>query len=58
MTFRLMHGQQAYGKAILADVRKSVSGAFVETNRLTGSHSQARRHRRPSHTKLNFPQTL
>ncbi len=30
MTFRLMHGQQAYGKAILADVRKSVSGAFVE----------------------------
>jgi len=30
MTFRLMHGQQPYGKAILADVRKSVSGAFVE----------------------------
>ncbi|WP_411827024.1 hypothetical protein [Luteolibacter sp. AS25] len=30
MTFRLMHGQQAYGKAILADVRKGVSGAFVE----------------------------
>ena len=30
MTFRLMHGQQSYGKAILADVRKSVSGAFVE----------------------------
>ena len=30
MTFRLMRGQQPYGKAILADVRKSVSGAFVE----------------------------
>lgn len=30
MTFRLMHGQQPYGKAILADVRKGISGAFVE----------------------------
>jgi len=30
MTFRLMQGQQPYGKAILADVRKGVSGAFVE----------------------------
>lgn len=30
MTFRLMHGQKSYGKAILADVRKSISGAFVE----------------------------
>jgi flagellar basal body-associated protein FliL len=30
MTFRLLRGQQAYGKAILADVRKAVSGAFVE----------------------------
>ena len=30
MTFRLTHGQQPYGKIILADVRKSVSGAFVE----------------------------
>ena len=30
MTFRLLHGQQEYGKAILADVRKGVSGAFVE----------------------------
>ncbi len=30
MTFRLTRGQQAYGKAILADVRKGVSGAFVE----------------------------
>lgn len=30
MIFRLLHGQQAYGKAILADVRSSVSGAFVE----------------------------
>lgn len=31
MTFRLTRGQQPYGKAILADVRKAVSGAFVET---------------------------
>ncbi len=31
MTFRLFHGQQPYGKAILADVRKGVSGAFVES---------------------------
>ena len=31
MTFRLTRGQQAYGKAILADVRKGVSGVFVET---------------------------
>lgn len=30
MTFRLMQGQKSYGKAILADVRKGVSGAFVE----------------------------
>lgn len=30
MTFELRQGQQAYGKAILADVRKGVSGAFVE----------------------------
>lgn len=30
MTFRLLHGQQVYGRAILADVRKGVSGAFVE----------------------------
>jgi flagellar basal body-associated protein FliL len=30
MTFRLMRGQQPYGKAILADVRQGVSGAFVE----------------------------
>lgn len=30
MTFRLLHGQQPYGKAILADVRKGISGAFVE----------------------------
>ncbi|MEI6674403.1 MAG: hypothetical protein WCO57_04415 [Verrucomicrobiota bacterium] len=30
MNFRLMRGQQPYGKAILADVRKSVSGAFIE----------------------------
>lgn len=30
MTFRLTRGQQPYGKAILADVRKSVSGVFVE----------------------------
>jgi hypothetical protein len=31
MNFRLMRGQQPYGKAILADVRKSVSGAFIES---------------------------
>ena len=31
MTFRLSRGQQPYGTAILADVRKAVSGAFVET---------------------------
>ncbi|QTN32256.1 hypothetical protein HZ994_07900 [Akkermansiaceae bacterium] len=30
MTFHLLHGKQPYGKAILADVRRSVSGAFVE----------------------------
>jgi hypothetical protein len=30
MTFRLTRGQQPYGKAILADVRKGVCGAFVE----------------------------
>jgi flagellar basal body-associated protein FliL len=30
MTFTLTRGQQPYGKAILADVRKGVSGAFVE----------------------------
>ncbi len=30
MSFRLTRGQQPYGKAILADVRKGVSGAFVE----------------------------
>jgi len=30
MTFRLLRGQQPYGKAILADVRKGVSGAFVD----------------------------
>lgn len=30
MTFRLTRGQQPYGKAILADVRKGISGAFVE----------------------------
>jgi hypothetical protein len=31
MTFRLFRGQQPYGSAILADVRKGVSGAFVES---------------------------
>jgi hypothetical protein len=30
MTFQLSRGQQPYGKAILADVRKGVSGAFIE----------------------------
>lgn len=31
MTFTLSRGQQPYGKAILADVRKGVSGLFVES---------------------------
>lgn len=31
MTFRLVRGQQPYGKAILADVRKGISGVFVES---------------------------
>lgn len=31
MTFRLMRDQQSYGKAILADVRQGVSGAFIES---------------------------
>jgi len=31
MTFRLTRGPQPYGKAILADVRKGVSGVFVES---------------------------
>lgn len=31
MSFRLTRGSQPYGKAILAEVRKGVSGAFVET---------------------------
>jgi hypothetical protein len=31
MTFRLTRGQQPYGTAILADVRKGVSGVFVES---------------------------
>jgi flagellar basal body-associated protein FliL len=31
MTFRLARGQQPYGKGILADVRKGVSGLFVES---------------------------
>ncbi|MEI6604944.1 MAG: hypothetical protein WCP35_06520 [Verrucomicrobiota bacterium] len=30
MSFRLFRGQQPYAKAILADVRKAVSGAFTE----------------------------
>jgi hypothetical protein len=30
MTFRLSRGQQPYGSAIIADVRKGVCGAFVE----------------------------
>ena len=30
MSFRLLRGQQPYAKAILADVRKAVSGAFTE----------------------------
>jgi flagellar basal body-associated protein FliL len=31
MTFRLVRGQEPYGKVILADVRKGVSGVFVES---------------------------
>ena len=31
MTFQLSRGQQPYGKAILADVRKSVCGVFIES---------------------------
>lgn len=31
MTFRLLQGQQPYAKAIVADVRKNVSGLFVES---------------------------
>lgn len=33
MSFRLMRGQEHYATAILADVRRSVSGAFIETTR-------------------------
>ena len=33
MAFRLMRGQEHYATAILADVRRSVSGAFIETTR-------------------------
>ena len=29
--YRLFRGDQAYGTAIIADVRRSISGAFVET---------------------------
>lgn len=31
MSFRLSRGQQSYGSAIIADVRKGVSGLFVES---------------------------
>ncbi len=31
MTFLLFRGQQPYGKAILADVRKGVSGVFIDS---------------------------
>jgi len=31
MTFRLFHGQQPFGKAIIADVRKGICGVFVES---------------------------
>jgi hypothetical protein len=31
MTFRLARGQQPYGKVIIADVRKGVSGVFIES---------------------------
>lgn len=30
-TYRLLRGDQPYGTAIIADVRRSISGAFVET---------------------------
>ena len=33
MSFRLLRGQEHYATAILADVRRSVSGAFIETTR-------------------------
>ncbi len=33
MSFRLLRGQEHYATAILADVRRSVSGAFVEITR-------------------------
>lgn len=38
MTFRLSRGQQPYGTAIIADVRKSVSGAFVENLGKSATH--------------------
>jgi len=31
MTFRILRGQEPFATAILADVRRSVSGAFIET---------------------------
>lgn len=31
MNFRLFHGQQPFGKAIIADVRKGICGVFVES---------------------------
>jgi len=35
MTFRILRGQEPYATAILADVRRSVSGAFIETTTAT-----------------------
>lgn len=35
MTFRILRGQEPYATAILADVRRSVSGAFIETTTST-----------------------
>ncbi|KAB2641928.1 MAG: hypothetical protein DVB26_04225 [Verrucomicrobia bacterium] len=37
MSFRLLRGQQPYAKAILADVRKAVSGAFTQLVNSTDS---------------------
>lgn len=37
MTFRVLRGQEPYATAILADVRRSVSGAFIETTTSTAA---------------------
>lgn len=35
MTFKLNRGQQTYGEAILADVRKGIAGAFLDKSKLS-----------------------